>query len=334
MSYTSLILGESPRCLTEMGRSIEATGLFQTILTSTDLASAPKQLHEVEIDAVFVALDHLGKKTRVALSGLCREAQNLDIPVLVLLSSDQEEQRIQALECGSNDCFSSTTSPQELALRTRRYLEQKVRMDNLRRANQDLARQSITDALSGLHNRRYFDQVLETEVARCNRNGEAFALILLDLDHFKKINDRFGHPVGDKVIATVGRALQESIRTSDTCCRYGGEEFALIMPATRGPEAMLVAERLRQKVASLIIPGLPKEHQVTVSVGISLGDSRSDIRAAQIVKEADLALYTAKAEGRNCIVLREEHRHTRRGTLRRTPGPFLFRLPQPCVGIS
>lgn len=334
MPYTSLLLAESPRSLTEMGRSIEATGLFQTILTSTDPGSAPQQLREAEIDTVFLALDHLGQKATEMLRVLCRKTQDLDIPVLLLLGSSQEQQRILALECGVSDCFSNSTSAQELALRTRRCLDQKVRMDNLRRANQDLARQSITDALSGLHNRRYFDQVLETEVARSNRNNESFALLLLDLDHFKQINDRFGHLTGDKVISTVGRALQESIRTSDTCCRYGGEEFALIMPETRAPEAMLVAERLRRTIAGLEIPGLPKGHSITVSIGISLADPSSEIRAAQVVTEADLALYTAKAQGRNCCILRGEHRHPRLSVPRRSPSPYLFRLPRPCAGIS
>lgn len=334
MPHTSLILGESPRCLAEVGRTIEATGLFQTILSSTDLNHALERLHEIEVDAIFVAPGHLDASNSQALGQLAHRAQDRDIPVLLLLADNQEEQRIRGLECGISDCMSTTTGAQELALRTRRYLDQKSRMQSLRRANEDLARQSITDSLSGLHNRRYFDRVLETEVARCNRNGEAFALLLLDLDHFKRINDQLGHPVGDKVIQMVGQTLLSGIRSSDTCCRYGGEEFALIMPATRAPEAKLVAERLRQKVATLDIPGIPQGHQVTISVGISLGDCRTEIKTQQVLLEADQALYAAKANGRNCCVLRGEHRPQRRNAPRRPVSGFTFRLPQPCVNLS
>lgn len=334
MAYTSLIIGESPRRLAEVGRTIEATGLFDDILSSTDLNHALARLHEVEVDAIFVASERLSSANSGALGQLSQRAQDRDIPVLLLLEDNQEEQRILGLECGISDCLSTTTGTQELALRTRRYLDQKSRMQGLRRANEDLARKSITDALSGLHNRRYFDQVLETEVARCNRNGEVFALLLLDLDYFKQINDQFGHPVGDTVIQMVGQTLFSGIRTSDTCCRYGGEEFALIMPATRAQEAKLVAERLRKSVAALEIPGLPQGHQVTISIGISLGDPRTEIKAQQLLREADQALYAAKAEGRNRCVLRSENRPQRRNAPRRPIQPFPFRLPQSCATLS
>lgn len=334
MTYTSLILGESHRCLAEVGRSIEETGLFQTILSSTDLDLALEQIHDTEIDAIFVAPEQLNASYSKALGHLTRRAQEQDIPVLLILADDGEEQRILGFESGISDCLNSATGAQELALRTRRYLEQKTRMQSLRRANEDLARQSITDALSGLHNRRYFDQVLETEVARCNRNGESFALLLLDLDHFKRVNDQFGHQAGDMVIQAVGQALMSGIRSSDTCCRYGGEEFALIMPATRSPEAQLVAERLRNKVAALEIPGLPKGYQVTISVGISLGEPKSEIKAQQVLKEADQALYVAKADGRNRCVLRGDHRPQRRNLPRRAANSFLFGMPQTCANLS
>lgn len=333
MAHTSLILGESPRCLAEIGRSIEATGLFQTILSSTDLNHALERLHEVEVDAIFVAPGHLDAANSRALGQLTHRAQTRDIPVLLMLADNQEEQRILGLECGISDCLSTATGPQELALRTRRYLDQKSRIQSLRRANEDLARQSITDSLSGLHNRRYFDQVLETEVARCNRNGEAFALLLLDLDHFKRINDQFGHPVGDKVIQLVGQTLLSGIRTSDTCCRYGGEEFALIMPATRAREAKLVAERLRLMVAALDIPEIPQGHQVTISIGISLGDARSEIKTQQVLLEADQALYAAKADGRNCCVLRGDLRPQRKNAPRLPVAPFPFHRPQTCANL-
>src|SRR5262249_22265576 len=129
-----------------------------------------------------------------------------------------------------------------------------------------LQKYAIHDAVTGLRNHRYFQVRLRDELKRSERNGVATALILLDLDDFKRVNDRYGHAVGDQVLRQVGQGLEQNARASDVVCRYGGEELAVILPETAASDAKMVAERLRKAVEQL---GEPASHPVTVSVGVA-----------------------------------------------------------------
>jgi len=155
------------------------------------------------------------------------------------------------------------------------------------------------DSLTGLSNRRGAHAALAGAVARARRSGAPLALIALDLDHFKDVNDRFGHPVGDTVLAAVGAALTANVRDGDLAARVGGEEFLVLLPDTGGSTATLVAERLRQAIAGLEVaagPGLAK-----ASLGVTcLGPQDND--AGDLLRRADGALYTAKDSGRNRVV--------------------------------
>ena len=155
---------------------------------------------------------------------------------------------------------------------------------------------SLKDPLTGIHNRRYFDLFLKNEVNRSIRLGSGLAIVLLDIDHFKKYNDTFGHPAGDKVIQNVALCIKEGRRSTDVAARIGGEEFALILPETQMEGAQIVAEKIQEVIH--ISPDF--EHPITVSIGIS-ALSGADIKAETLVKEADLALYEAKQAGRDCI---------------------------------
>jgi diguanylate cyclase (GGDEF)-like protein len=159
---------------------------------------------------------------------------------------------------------------------------------------------SLKDALTSIHNRRYFDLFLNNEVKRSVRLGNGLAIILLDIDHFKKYNDTFGHQAGDKVIQNVARCIIEGRRTTDVAARIGGEEFALILPETQAEGAQIVAEKIQEVMRTS--PDF--EHPITVSIGIS-ALSGVDVDAKTLVKEADLALYEAKQTGRNRICVFE-----------------------------
>ena len=160
---------------------------------------------------------------------------------------------------------------------------------------------SLTDALTGIYNRRYFDLFLRNEVNRSIRLGTGLAIILLDIDHFKKHNDSHGHQAGDKVIQNVARYMQEGRRGTDVAARIGGEEFALILPETQMEGAQVVAEKIQEVIRT----STAFEHPITVSIGIS-ALSGLDINAESLVKQADLALYEAKQKGRNRICVFEE----------------------------
>ena len=164
---------------------------------------------------------------------------------------------------------------------------------------QTLARQATTDHLTGLPNRRVFDERLASEISRAVRHDRTLALVLFDIDHFKRVNDREGHPAGDRVLAQVGEALLGETRAGETIARIGGEEFAWILPETRPDEAYAAAERARAAIAALALPGIGG---ITVSAGISNVAPDAAVDAGALVAAADEALYAAKRAGRNTTV--------------------------------
>lgn len=169
-------------------------------------------------------------------------------------------------------------------------------------ANLQLQNLNRTDHLSGLYSRAYWEHQLSQEFKRFDRYNIPSSLILLDIDHFKKINDRYGHLLGDEAIRCVGRVIKEQIRELDIAGRYGGEEFAIILPNTQSDGAWVIAERLRQAIAGQPVFAGGHDIHFTISLGIAeLGSPVQDSR--EWVNNADQALYKAKESGRNCAVL-------------------------------
>jgi diguanylate cyclase (GGDEF)-like protein len=184
--------------------------------------------------------------------------------------------------------------------------------DELRQANEELQRSnemleqlSFTDGLTQLHNHRFFQDRLQLELKRCDRSGESLALVLLDIDDFKKLNDRYGHALGDEVLRRVAHAINNQVRETDLPARYGGEEFAVLAPATPREGAVALAEKLRLAVRSTRFraaqEAVPVDLSVTASVGVALyaGDR------ADFFNAADRALYEAKASGKDCVIVAE-----------------------------
>lgn len=164
---------------------------------------------------------------------------------------------------------------------------------------QQLAEQANRDPLTGLYNRRYLDSTLERELARCKREGQPISLILIDIDHFKRINDTYGHQAGDKVLQQLGLRLGSLARAGDIACRYGGEEFLLLMPTMTLETARERAEDLREGFGSTAVAFGEFEILTTLSIGISVypGNGTSP---DELIRSADRALYRAKHQGRNC----------------------------------
>jgi two-component system cell cycle response regulator len=162
---------------------------------------------------------------------------------------------------------------------------------------------AITDALTGLHNRRYMESHLGKLVEQAASRGKPLAVLILDIDYFKSINDTHGHDCGDDVLREFAIRVRKSIRGIDLACRMGGEEFVVVMPETDMAVAATVAERLRRRIASEPFPieHAQKKIDVTISIGIAAMESAHDT-AAQLLKRADQALYRAKRDGRNRVV--------------------------------
>ncbi len=179
--------------------------------------------------------------------------------------------------------------------------ELKKTVEELEKANQKIAEMSIKDGLTGLYNRRYFMEALEKEVSRAKRYKTCLVLCMMDLDHFKKINDTLGHQAGDMVLSEFGKILKETIRQSDLLCRYGGEEFAVILPDTDIKKAVSACERFREMLAELIFEFNSSQFKITVSIGVA-SLSKSKVKSFdELVRMADQALYQAKKRGRNRV---------------------------------
>ena len=155
-----------------------------------------------------------------------------------------------------------------------------------------------SDALTKLANRRAFDDALEQNLALCSRKQLPFSLLLLDVDHFKKLNDTHGHQAGDEVLRSVGKTLKQVVKSSDIACRYGGEEFALVMPSTPIDEARVAAERVRKAIESMVVEFEGKTLSITISLG--LAEAHAGETAVKLIGRSDAAVYFSKEAGRNC----------------------------------
>ncbi len=181
----------------------------------------------------------------------------------------------------------------------------------LQQREQDLLEQAITDPLTGLYNRRYLKELLPREFVRGKRSGESIALILADIDHFKRVNDTFGHEAGDKVLTTVGALIKGNVRGSDIACRYGGEEFALVLPETGTEAAQRRAEDIRLALGQLNLNYLGKPiGRITISLGIALFPEHGEDMNT-LLRAADEALYDAKGAGRDRVVVSTEEKAER-----------------------
>lgn len=225
------------------------------------------------------------------LRSLKNEPSTLDIPVIVLSGLQSAQDKVMAFDLGAVDYITKPFNLTELRVRVRSALK-------MHRLVQMLAQCAQLDGLTGLWNRAYFDKRWSDEVAAAQRHGRALCLALLDVDHFKSINDSYGHPAGDAVLQGLCKVLQRECRQEDVACRFGGEEFALIMPDTSPADGMKVCERVRSALAQTPWPRHP-DRAITVSIGMAGAASAVPATAAQWIEAADRNLYSAKRGGRN-----------------------------------
>ena len=238
------------------------------------------------------------------LSRLKQDHRTHDIAVIFLSASSEINHRVKAFDLGAFDFVKKPFDVVELKARVRNVL----RMQHLVRM---LEHRAQIDGLSGLWNRRYFDQRLNQELAEARRHQRPLSLIMCDVDNFKRLNDNFGHPFGDTVIERVANILSAG-RESDIACRYGGEEFGVILPSTTADRALEVAERHRVAIESKVWSEMP-DLIVTASFGVAdFTELPPDATTEQLVQAADAALYRAKQTGRNRIELAA-------GRLRKSP---------------
>lgn len=290
-------------CVLLVDDSVDVHRLLQVRLRHEQLklVSATRSRDAIDIakssrpSTILLDLDMPDMDGFEVLRALKDDPQTQSIPVIILSALQGSEDKVTAFDLGATDYV---TKPFDLAeLRAR--LRASLRLDHLLRL---LADRADVDGLTGLGNRAHFDKRFAEKVAECKRYGHPLSLAMMDVDYFKRINDTWGHPAGDEVLQGVAALLLRECRTPDVLCRYGGEEFALIMPNTSPTDAGVVAERIRAAMEAMKWSRHP-DQPITISIGLAGAQtSAGAITPEQWLEFADRNLYTAKRTGRNRIV--------------------------------
>lgn len=283
--------------------SIEILRLLQVRLRSEDinLVTATNAMDGLRIIAerkpslILLDLDMPVMDGFEALRILKSNTDTMDIPVIVISGSDATDDKVTGFEFGAIDYVCKPFNMPELRARIRSALRVQQLM-------QMLAQKAQIDGLTGLWNRAHFDDRLAEEVAGHIRTGRPFTLVLCDLDHFKSLNDTHGHPAGDGVLEKFGKILTSTLRRSDIACRYGGEEFGLILRETDAEQARPLIERVRQTLEETHWPNHP-ERQITASFGVCDMPVSNPSKPASWLETVDKALYEAKRLGRNRLFI-------------------------------
>jgi two-component system, cell cycle response regulator len=238
---------------------------------------------------------------------LCSQLRSLDrtrfVPIILLAEQGEDDRIVRGLELGVNDYLIRPIDRQELTARLRTQVRRKRYNDHLRASVTQTIEMAVIDGLTGLHNRRYLDSHLQTLFDRAVARRRPLSLMITDLDRFKSVNDTYGHDGGDEVLREFARRLRKNVRGIDLACRFGGEEFVVVMPDTEAAIAEKVAERVRAEIAEL--PFLINGEGVPVTVSVGLSSLKRGVDSvAELLKRADVALYEAKSGGRNRVVAR------------------------------
>ena len=226
------------------------------------------------------------------------------LPILAIVNDGETRQLVRALEMGVNDYLIRPIDRLELIARVKTQIKRKRYADKLWENFHMSMQLATTDAVTGLYNRHYMTSHLETLARAAGRSSKSLSVAMLDIDHFKSINDSYGHAAGDEVLQEFARRVARNVRGVDLAARYGGEEFVVIMPDTDLEDASRIAERLRSTVSDqpFTISADSEPVPVTVSLGLAtLGDGVAT--AADLLQRADAALYQAKNDGRNRVVV-------------------------------
>jgi diguanylate cyclase (GGDEF)-like protein len=246
---------------------------------------------------------------------VCRLLKNTketqDIPIIILSAKGETKEKVSGLEAGADDYLPKPYDPSELKARVYACLRTKVLRDQLREKNRQLEEVlakmetlAMTDQLTGLFNRRYFSSALEKEFGRAVRYNHPSSCLMIDIDHFKSINDEYGHDAGDRTLKDVAQVLRTCLRQTDTLARWGGEEFIVLLPETPQANALQVASRILRSVSTCEYSSCPG--RITVSIGLAGMPAASIDTPDKLVAAADRSLYEAKAKGRNRVEVSPE----------------------------
>lgn len=302
---TILVLDDNKNTRRKIISDLERSGLFQQILEADDGLDGFKQASTSQPDLILCDVE-MPRIDGLRFLYMVRSKEEIkDIPILILTGCTERSLRIKGLSEGANDFIQIPYDPDELIARVKLHLKINQQEKDLKKRNTELELLSHKDPLTGVFNRRYMSMSLDSEIMRHARSGKDLSILMLDIDHFKKINDTYGHHAGDMVLQQVTKRLAEGLREYDLLARYGGEEFVIILPDTTLPEAKMVAQRLLKSIYKLTFPETLSGTAVTVSIGVTSHGGGTTTTEA-LVAQADTALYRAKQSGRNRVVTFED----------------------------
>ena len=288
----------------------ESVQWFMTALSPANDVTAADSFEEAlvrvrggDYDLIVVSLGLRGFDGLRLCSQLRSLPEGRNVPILVLVSDGDRRKLTQALEMGVNDYLTRPVDKNELTARVRTQLRKKNYQDRLRHNVQLSLEMAITDQLTGLHNRRYMARHLDSLISNAQKSNKPLSFLIMDIDHFKSVNDTHGHDIGDEVLREFANRISANIRGIDLACRYGGEEFVVAMPDTDLDLAYTIAERLRKSVETtpFEISRVPGTLNVTISIGIAVSQGDGD-NAEKLLHRADQALYRPQREGRNRVI--------------------------------
>ncbi len=301
MATSILIVDKSAIARSEVREALEREGLFDTYYEAGDDAKGRDILASKAVDLIITDLAMGDADSMKFLESVKGGSKWRDIPVIILSACTESAMKVNALRSGASDYVTRPFDPGELAARVMIHLNIRALQEEMRRANELLTELSITDHLTHLYNRRYMMDMLSMEFERAQRVKGKLSLAFMDVDHFKLVNDTYGHQQGDMVLAAVAEVIQAELRRYDIAVRYGGEEFAVVLPATSLRKGVVVAERIRQAVMGIVFPPPIEYLSVTISLGVAAlpGPHIDSVQA--LIRAADHALYRAKQNGRNRV---------------------------------
>jgi diguanylate cyclase (GGDEF)-like protein len=301
MLTSLLVIDDSENTRKEIVRILREADLFDHYREADDGFAGYKAIIVAKPTLIICDLEMPGMDGFKFLALLKSRPDLQDIPIIILTVKESHDAKIKGFEEGAHDYVTKPFNAAELVARVKVHLKLNRLRAELRRTNERLQESSNTDYLTGLHNRRNLMQTLDKELKRAMRCDMHLSVIMLDIDHFKKVNDTFGHQNGDVVLTSIARTIQMEMRSYDIAARYGGEEFVIILPDTPLPGAMIVSERLRADVQSISFAAPMQNLTITVSLGIATYPSDFTDCTNSLLQQADEALYRAKRNGRNKV---------------------------------
>ncbi|MFY8093070.1 MAG: PleD family two-component system response regulator [Niveispirillum sp.] len=295
----------------DLDKITETLARDRDVVTDTDTCAGGLELALAEeFELIVISLTLMREDGLRLCSQLRSHEKTRQIPILLLADETDMDRVAKGLELGANDYLIKPIDRNELLARTRTQVRRKRYQDKLRANYEASLSMALTDSLTGLFNRRYLSAHLPRLLDRSGGNNKPVSALLFDIDHFKVVNDTWGHGVGDEVLKEVAQRASRNLRNFDLVARLGGEEFVVIMPDTDGNQAMAVAERLRRRIAEepFSVSAPVGKIDITISIGVALADWTLDADGKPesgdaLLRRADTALYQAKRSGRNRVVM-------------------------------